>query len=98
MKRHKKDFRELSNKKCVECQRRLKQNLIDKNPDADICYNCKKEKQRQKAIDNYHASKLSKVLKLEPIDYLTVKAPETKEPIILSNFSRDAAGNLVKIH
>lgn len=64
MKRHKKDFRELSNKKCVECQRRLKQNLIDKNP----------------------------------VDYLTVKAPETKEPIILSNFSRDAAGNLVKIH
>lgn len=82
MKIRKKDFRELSNKKCVECNRRLKQNLIDKNPDADICYKCKKEKRKKEIQTNYQ----------------TVKAPEVKEPIILSNFSADAEGKLIKVH
>lgn len=41
--RHKKvSYKILSNKKCVDCGRFLKQNLIDKNPDAEKCYSCYK--------------------------------------------------------
>lgn len=34
----KKDFRVLSNKKCEDCGKLLKQNLIDRNPDAKKCF------------------------------------------------------------
>ena len=32
----------LSNSNCKKCGRRLKQNLVDKNPDAKLCYKCHK--------------------------------------------------------
>lgn len=41
---NKKDFRILSDKKCVDCGRFIKQNLLDKNPNADQCYKCFKPK------------------------------------------------------
>lgn len=28
-----------SNRRCAKCGKRLKQNLIDRNPDAELCYN-----------------------------------------------------------
>jgi len=34
----KQNFKVLSNKKCVVCKRRLKKNLVDKNPNAKMCY------------------------------------------------------------
>ena len=39
------DFRILSNRKChfPGCPKRLKQSLIDKNPDAEYCYKHNKE-------------------------------------------------------
>jgi hypothetical protein len=38
----KKDYRQLSNKRCVsdDCKNYLKQNLVDKNPNADKCFRC----------------------------------------------------------
>lgn len=42
----KKDFRILSDVGCEDCGRKLKQNLIDKNPDANKCYNCHKGKNK----------------------------------------------------
>ena len=38
----KKPFRntDLSEIKCKRCGRRLKKNLIDKNPDAELCWGC----------------------------------------------------------
>ena len=79
---NKKDYRELSNKLCVKCSRRLKQNLVDKNPEAELCYRCTKEERRKEILANYRV----------------VKAPVTDGPVILSNFSADAEGKLVKIH
>ena len=39
VKKHKKDYRELSNVRCTcGCGRRLKQNVIDRNPHAKLCY------------------------------------------------------------
>jgi hypothetical protein len=32
------DFRVLSNHTCKECSKYLKQNLIDRNPDAQYCF------------------------------------------------------------
>jgi hypothetical protein len=42
MSKKKKDFRVLSDRTCIEsgCEHKLKQNLIDKNPDALRCYSC----------------------------------------------------------
>lgn len=34
----KKDFRVLSDRKCEDCGKRLKQNLIDRNPSAKKCF------------------------------------------------------------
>lgn len=82
MRLNKKDFRTLSSKKCKDCRKPLKQNLVDKNPDAERCYKCTKGKREKEILANYR----------------TVKAPQTDGPIILSNFSRDAAGNMVNIH
>ena len=79
---NKKDYKTLSAKKCKDCNKPLKQNLVDKNPDAERCFKCKKEERRKEILANYR----------------TVKAPQTDRPIILSNFSRDAAGNMIKIH
>ena len=31
-------FLELSNKKCIVCGCKLKKNLVEKNPDADRCF------------------------------------------------------------
>lgn len=44
MKSTKQDFRIMSSKKCITCGKLLKQNLIDKNPDADQCFKCYKPK------------------------------------------------------
>lgn len=45
MKHKKHDFRVLSKVKCAYpgCPKKLKQNLIDKNPDAELCYNHDRE-------------------------------------------------------
>lgn len=40
MRKPKKDFRVLSNKFCIDCGQPLKQNLIDKNPNALRCWVC----------------------------------------------------------
>lgn len=32
------DFRILSDKRCKICGRKLKQNLVNRKPDADFCY------------------------------------------------------------
>jgi len=40
MKNKKHDYKILSNKHCKTCGKPLKQNLVDKNPDADQCYPC----------------------------------------------------------
>ena len=45
----KKDYKELSDRKCKDCSKRLKQNLFDKNPAAERCYKCTEAK-RQKEI------------------------------------------------
>jgi len=34
----KKDYKVLSNKRCVKCSERLKQNLVDRHPDAELCF------------------------------------------------------------
>jgi len=34
----KKPYNALSNKRCSVCGKRLKQNLIDRRPDAEYCY------------------------------------------------------------
>lgn len=34
----KKNYKALSNKLCIDCGKRLKQNLIDRNPKADRCF------------------------------------------------------------
>ena|GEM_PF-5886158 len=36
----KKSFTELSEKSCINCGQKLKQNLVDKNPRANRCYKC----------------------------------------------------------
>jgi hypothetical protein len=42
------DFRQLSDRKCRECGRQLKRNLIEKKPKADLCYKCFKKMLGQK--------------------------------------------------
>lgn len=32
----------LSDKKCKRCRKPLKLNLVEKNPDADLCWRCHK--------------------------------------------------------
>lgn len=41
-KSHKHDFRVLSDRRCStpSCRKQLKQNLVDKSPDADKCWKC----------------------------------------------------------
>jgi len=33
-------FDELSDKRCIKCGERLKKNLIEKKPTANMCYKC----------------------------------------------------------
>lgn len=42
MQKSKKNFRELSNKKCIDCGQPLKKNLVERNPDAIRCWVCHK--------------------------------------------------------
>ena len=42
-----KDFRILSNVKCEDCGRLLKQNLLDRAPHATKCYWCKTGKKKK---------------------------------------------------
>ncbi len=42
------DYKELSNKRCCGCGRKLKKNLVAKNPDATRCYKCDDEIKRAK--------------------------------------------------
>lgn len=54
----KKDFRVLSEVRCTEpdCTKKLKQNLIDRNPDADKCFkhypNARRNRCKSKAVSN----------------------------------------------
>jgi hypothetical protein len=43
------DFRILSNRRChfPDCPKRLKQNLVDRNPDAEHCYKHHQELKRK---------------------------------------------------
>ena len=50
---NKKDYKTLSAKKCKDCNKPLKQNLVDKNPDAERCFKCKKEERRKEILANY---------------------------------------------
>lgn len=34
------DYKELSSKKCVDCNKYLKKNLVENNPNATRCYCC----------------------------------------------------------
>ena len=43
MKTSKINFKILSTKKCSSCGRFLKQNLVDRNPEAELCYKCWKK-------------------------------------------------------
>jgi len=36
-------FNQMSERKCVVCGKRLKKNLLEKKPDADMCYKCFRE-------------------------------------------------------
>ena len=36
----KQPYTALSEKKCIDCKRLLKQNLINRKPDAQRCFNC----------------------------------------------------------
>jgi len=45
----KKDYKILSTKKCKVCGKFLKQNLIDKNPEAENCYKCYPFSKRNRA-------------------------------------------------
>ena len=38
-------FNVLSNERCVKCDRRLKMNVIERQSNADLCYNCYREKE-----------------------------------------------------
>ena len=42
MQKTKKNFRELSDKRCLDCGQPLKKNLVDRNPDANRCWLCHK--------------------------------------------------------
>jgi hypothetical protein len=50
----KQSYKILSNKKCVnpECRRRLKQNVVDRNPDVEHCYNCYPNSKKNRAGAN----------------------------------------------
>ncbi|MFA5803694.1 MAG: hypothetical protein WC879_03530 [Melioribacteraceae bacterium] len=55
----KKDFRELSDRKCKDCGKKLKQNLVDKNSDAERCYKCNEAKNRKEIQQKYQQLKQS---------------------------------------
>jgi uncharacterized protein with PIN domain len=42
MQKTKKNFRELSDKRCIDCGQPLKKNLVERNPDANRCSTCHK--------------------------------------------------------
>ena len=42
MQKTKKNFRELSDKKCIDCGQPLKKNLVERNQDANRCSICHK--------------------------------------------------------
>lgn len=43
-KKHKHDFREMSDKKCTVCDKPLKKNVVERQPNADRCYAHEKNK------------------------------------------------------
>jgi hypothetical protein len=55
------DFRILSNRRChfPGCPKRLKQNLVDRNPDAEYCYEHNKE-MKKTALRKISVVELSK--------------------------------------
>lgn len=44
----KSDYKVLSNKTCATpgCERKIKQNILDRKPSAKLCYRCFQEKER----------------------------------------------------
>jgi hypothetical protein len=37
-----------STKRCQDCRKPLKKNLVEKNPDAELCYRCWRPKELQR--------------------------------------------------
>ena len=48
----KKSYKILSDKKCIICGKNLKQNLVDKNPEAEYCFEHYPKSKKNKASDS----------------------------------------------
>jgi len=70
MSKKKNDYKVLSNKRCVRCRTKLKQNLVDAYPDADHCYKC-------------YQRYVKKVPSFQKVGSVTQKAYQTRKLEIL---------------
>ena len=67
------DYKELSNKRCTECGKPLKQNIVSRNPHARLRYVCFKISNGKKESFPHKVSVNGEKTPLKRIDYLALQ-------------------------
>lgn len=65
-------YKKLSNKRCIECNKPLKQNLVNSNPNSNKCYCCYNiSKGKTTTVRNRY--KLGELINTKTINYLEIQ-------------------------